>query len=112
MDSAPPKACIISSLMASKSSSVMPMRRIISFTWGSPRSLAHFKQRPSLTVFPFSSFEMNTTATRFLHLLQRVGCISITSGTGQWDRPVNGLKDFRIRYTKSEACWYEQIENF
>ena len=75
MDSAPPNACIISSEIMSRSSSVMPMRRIISFTWGRPRSLAHFRHRPSLTVSPFSILEMKTTATRFLHLVQRVGCI-------------------------------------
>ena len=51
------------------------MRFIISSTWGSPRSLAHFRHRPSFTVFSPSILEMNTTAPFFLHLEQSVGCI-------------------------------------
>ena len=52
--SAPPKAPIISLEILSRSSSVMPMRRIISSTCGSPRFFAHLRQSPSLTFCPFS----------------------------------------------------------
>ena len=73
--STPSKACIISVLMVSKSSSEMPMRFIMSSTWGNPRSLAHLRHNPSLMGLSPSSLEMNTTATFFLHLEQSVGCI-------------------------------------
>ena len=68
-------ACIISLFRLSRSSSVMPMRCIMSFTWGSPRLLAHFRHRPSLTVLSPSIRVMNTVAIFFLHLEQSVGCI-------------------------------------
>ena len=74
--SAPPKACIISLLMFSRSSGVIPIRFIMSSTWGRPSWAAHLRHRPSLTISFFSFIrEMNTTATFFLHLEQRVGCM-------------------------------------
>ena len=54
----------------------MPMRFIISSTWGRPSWAAHFRHRPSLTISFFSFIrEMNTTATFFLHREQSVGCM-------------------------------------
>ena len=73
--STPLMAWSISLLSVSRSSSEMPMRFIISSTWGRPSSLAHFRHRPSLVVLSPSILEMKTTATFFLHLEQSVGCI-------------------------------------
>ena len=75
MFSTPFRAWSISEFRVSSSSSEMPMRFIMSSTWGRPRSRAHLRQRPSLTVWPFSIREMKTTATFFLQREQSVGCI-------------------------------------
>ena len=71
-------ACIISLFKLSKSSSVMPIRCIMSLTCGRPRFFAHFRHRPSLTVLSPSIRVIKTVAIFFLHLEQSVGCI-ITS---------------------------------
>ena len=47
----------------------MPMRCIISFTCGSPRLLAHFRHRPSLTVLSPSIRVMNTETAETLRAL-------------------------------------------
>ena len=87
MLSAPSKADIISLVRPSSSSSLRPIFSIISVTGRMFSSRAHFKQRPSLWLpCPLlSSRVMNTTATFFLHLLQRVGFIgAFTPPWGVW----------------------------
>ena len=77
MLSVPSKADIISLVRPSSSSSLRPIFSIISVTGRMFSSRAHFKQRPSLWLFwPLGSRRViKTTATFFLHLLQRVGFI-------------------------------------
>ena len=75
----PPSTDIISPEKFSRSSSESPISLIMSSTCLMPRSLAHFRQSPSLVEVSFSIFVIKITATFFLQRLQSVGFINSTS---------------------------------
>ena len=71
--------CVISlrfmSSILSRSSSDIPSFWIMLFTCGIPISFAHFRQRPSFLVSPFSIFVTNITAILLWHLEHNCMCV-------------------------------------